>query len=114
MDQLTEWAHLLLMWVGFGTIVGLIAKAIMPGRDPGGAFATVFIGIFGSIFGAGTFFFFSGIKVSPISLPGFLTALVATLVILGSYRLMSGRFAGQGPYFWRWRRTRRRVSVFEE
>ena len=35
----------LLVWVGFGTLVGLAAKAIMPGRDPGGAVATVLMGI---------------------------------------------------------------------
>ena len=26
----------ILVWVGFGTLAGLLAKAIMPGRDPGG------------------------------------------------------------------------------
>ena len=31
----------MLRWVGFGTLVGLAAKAIMPGRDPGGAVATI-------------------------------------------------------------------------
>ena len=42
--QLAERAqHLandVLLWIGFGTVVGLVAKAIMPGRDPGGAVAT--------------------------------------------------------------------------
>ena len=31
----------LLRWVGFGTLAGLAAKALMPGRDPGGAVATM-------------------------------------------------------------------------
>ena len=35
-----QWANDLLVWVGFCTLVGLMAKAIMPGRDPGGAVAT--------------------------------------------------------------------------
>jgi len=35
-------------WVGFGTIVGLMAKAIMPGRDPGGAVATLSMGVGGT------------------------------------------------------------------
>ena len=35
------WANILLTWVGFGTLVGLLAKAIMPGRDPGGSIATL-------------------------------------------------------------------------
>ena len=29
-EMFEQWAHLLLEWVGFGTIVGLMAKAIMP------------------------------------------------------------------------------------
>ena len=45
-------AHDLLAWVGYGTLVGLVAKAIMPGRDPGGAVATLAMGIGGSIIGA--------------------------------------------------------------
>ena len=32
--------HELLEWVGFGTLVGLAGKALMPGRDPGGAVGT--------------------------------------------------------------------------
>ena len=35
-----QWAEIFLIWVGFGTLAGLAAKAIMPGRDPGGAVAT--------------------------------------------------------------------------
>ena len=37
-------AHEVLVWVGFGTLVGLAGKAIMPGRDPGGAVATLMTG----------------------------------------------------------------------
>ena len=57
-----------LVWVGFGTLVGLAAKAIMPGRDPGGAIATLLMGIAGCVIGCGTlFFFYEGAKVTPIS-----------------------------------------------
>ena len=35
--QLSEYANLALTWIGFGTVVGLIAKALMPGRDPRGS-----------------------------------------------------------------------------
>src|SRR4051812_10450765 len=51
MDQavalFTEWAQYFLMWIGFGTLVGLVAKWLLPGKDPGGAFATLVIGIIG-------------------------------------------------------------------
>ena len=41
MEQVQLWANDVLAWIGFGTVVGLLAKAIMPGRDPGGAIATL-------------------------------------------------------------------------
>jgi uncharacterized membrane protein YeaQ/YmgE (transglycosylase-associated protein family) len=96
MDQVTtvftEWAHYLLIWIGFGTLVGLLAKAIFPGRrEPGGAFATLIIGILGSVIGAGVLVFFSGVKVTPISVVGFPVALVGTMLILFTYRLLNGR-----------------------
>jgi uncharacterized membrane protein YeaQ/YmgE (transglycosylase-associated protein family) len=95
MDQATEIfmqaAHYLLVWIGFGTLVGLLAKAIVPGRDPGGAFATLIIGILGSVIGAGVLVFFSGLKVTPISIVGFPVALAGTMLILFSYRLLNGK-----------------------
>ena len=50
-DQLAAYANLALTWIGFGTVVGLAAKAVMPGRDPGGAIATVMMGIAGTLIG---------------------------------------------------------------
>ena len=38
-------------WMLFGLIVGLIAKLVMPGRDPGGIFVTMLIGIVGAVLG---------------------------------------------------------------
>jgi len=37
-------------WVLFGLIVGVIAKLLMPGRDPGGFVITAVIGIVGALF----------------------------------------------------------------
>ncbi|HBP87975.1 MAG TPA: GlsB/YeaQ/YmgE family stress response membrane protein, partial [Nitrospiraceae bacterium] len=38
-------------WIVFGLIVGVVGKILMPGKDPGGFFATVAIGIIGALFG---------------------------------------------------------------
>ena len=38
-------------WMLFGLIVGLIAKLVMPGKDPGGVFVTMLIGIVGALLG---------------------------------------------------------------
>ena len=65
-------AREVLVWVGFGTLVGLAAKALMPGRDPGGALATLMMGIAGCIIGCGVLLFFiEGSRVSPVSPLGF-------------------------------------------
>ena len=68
-------ANEILIWVGFGTLVGLAAKAVMPGRDPGGAVATLAMGIGGAVIGCGTLaFFWEGQRVSPLSPIGMLVA----------------------------------------
>ena len=83
----------LLRWVGFGTLVGLAAKAIMPGRDPGGAVTTMLMGIGGSVIGCGTvMFFWEGATVDPISGKGFFAATGGAFMLLFSYRLMAGNF----------------------
>jgi uncharacterized membrane protein YeaQ/YmgE (transglycosylase-associated protein family) len=105
----------LLVWVGFGTLVGLLAKAIMPGRDPGGAVATLMMGIGGSVVGCGTLmFFWEGHRVTPISPAGFLCATAGAFVLLFFYRLLSGYFFVEGdtvPRPHTGRRTRRRAHV---
>src|SRR5262245_54370301 len=41
-----------LSWIVFGFIVGVFAKVLMPGRDPGGLIVTVLLGIAGAFVGA--------------------------------------------------------------
>ncbi|HXU45028.1 MAG TPA: GlsB/YeaQ/YmgE family stress response membrane protein [Thermoanaerobaculia bacterium] len=41
----------LISWVIFGALAGLLAKAIMPGKDPGGCIVTPLIGIVGALLG---------------------------------------------------------------
>lgn len=94
---LEQWASDLLTWVGFGTLVGLLAKAIMPGRDPGGSIATLLMGIGGTVIGCGTLmFFYDGQRVTPISPVGFLVATGGAFILLFFYRLLAGRFFQEG------------------
>lgn len=86
-----HWANDILVWIGFGTVVGLLAKAIMPGRDPGGAVATLLMGIGGTIIGCGVLSFFAdGNRVTPISPAGMAVATAGAFVILAFYRLLAG------------------------
>jgi uncharacterized membrane protein YeaQ/YmgE (transglycosylase-associated protein family) len=41
----------ILGWIIFGAIVGIIAKLLHPGRDPGGIIITILLGIAGSLLG---------------------------------------------------------------
>lgn len=86
-----------LIWVGFGTMVGLVAKAIMPGRDPGGTLATVTMGVGGVVFGCGMVsFFLEGPRVTPISPLGALVGTVGAFALLSFYRLLAGYFFTEG------------------
>lgn len=87
----------LLRWVGFGTLTGLAAKAIMPGRDPGGAVATVLMGIGGSVIGCGTvLFFWREAEIDPISGKGFIAATLGAFLLLFFYRMLAGSFFTEG------------------
>ena len=107
-DSFPQLANDVLVWIGFGTVVGLLAKGIMPGRDPGGAIATVAMGIGGTILGCGVVSFFgNGLRVVPISLKGMLVATFGSFLILFFYKLLGGYFFVEGEYVTRRHRRRR-------
>jgi uncharacterized membrane protein YeaQ/YmgE (transglycosylase-associated protein family) len=43
-----------ILWIIFGLVVGVVAKFVMPGRDPGGLIVTIVLGIVGGLLGAGS------------------------------------------------------------
>lgn len=119
-DLVQQWGNHLLMWVGFGTIVGLLAKAIMPGRDPGGAIATLAMGIGGSVIGCGVVsYFYTGDRITPISPLGLVVATSGAFIILFFYKLLGGHFFIEGearrrlraPYY---RRKRKYEPVHQD
>ena len=76
-------------WILIGLIAGAIAKAIMPGRDPGGCLVTIVIGIAGAVLAG-----FLGQAVGWYRVgegAGFLAAIVGAIIILFVYRLIAGR-----------------------
>lgn len=110
-DSLQHLVNDVLVWIGFGTVVGLVAKAIMPGRDPGGAIATVLMGIGGTIMGCGvTSYFYHGERIIPISPLGMFVGTLGTLVILFFYKLLGGYYFVEGEYVTQSHRRRRGYS----
>jgi uncharacterized membrane protein YeaQ/YmgE (transglycosylase-associated protein family) len=90
-------ANDVLVWVGFGTLVGLLAKAIMPGRDPGGTVATLMMGIGGTVIGCGILSYFcEGKHISPISPLGFVVGTAGAFLLLFFYRVLGGYFFREG------------------
>jgi uncharacterized membrane protein YeaQ/YmgE (transglycosylase-associated protein family) len=89
-------------WIAYiilGLLAGLIAKAIMPGKDPGGAIITILLGIVGSIIGGflgRTFLGYGrGGDDGGFTEPGFLMSLVlaviGAIILLAAYRLIKGK-----------------------
>jgi uncharacterized membrane protein YeaQ/YmgE (transglycosylase-associated protein family) len=76
-------------WILIGLIAGAIAKAIMPGRDPGGCLVTILIGIAGAVLAG-----FLGQAVGWYEVgegAGFLAAIVGAVIILFVYRMIARR-----------------------
>lgn len=107
MENLQYAANLFFVWIGFGTVVGLLAKAIMPGPDPGGAIATMAMGVVGTVIGCGIVsFFFEGHAVTPISPMGFGIGTAGAFIILCFYRLLAGYWFVEGGHHPRMRHRR--------
>jgi uncharacterized membrane protein YeaQ/YmgE (transglycosylase-associated protein family) len=76
-----------------GLIAGAIAKALLPGDDPGGILVTMIIGVVGALLGgflAGALF-----DVDPLDeffdLSTWLAAIVGSIILLLVYRLVTGK-----------------------
>lgn len=96
-ELVQQWTNDILVWIGFGTVVGLLAKAIMPGRDPGGAIATLAMGVGGTVIGCGIVsYFYEGQRVTPISPLGLAVATGGAFIILAFYKLLGGYFFIEG------------------
>ena len=112
-NQFADYANLALTWIGFGTVVGLAAKAVMPGRDPGGTIATVLMGIAGTLIGCASLQYFttSETAIQPISVEGFAVGAGGALVILTFYKVLGGHWFIEGDQTVYRRRRRRRSRV---
>jgi uncharacterized membrane protein YeaQ/YmgE (transglycosylase-associated protein family) len=78
-------------WILFGLIVGVLAKLLMPGRDPGGIIVTIALGIAGAIVGG-----FLGQAVGwyqPGDSAGLFMSIVGAILLLFLYRRLRPRQA---------------------
>ena len=79
----------ILGWILFGLVVGIVAKFIMPGRDPGGILMTIVLGIVGALLGGyiGQALHLYG----PGEPAGFVGATLGAILVLWIYRIVSRR-----------------------
>jgi uncharacterized membrane protein YeaQ/YmgE (transglycosylase-associated protein family) len=79
----------ILGWIVFGLVVGIIAKLLMPGRDPGGIIVTMLLGIVGALLGGfiGRALGLYGANDSA----GLFVSILGAVVVLLAYRLAVGR-----------------------
>jgi uncharacterized membrane protein YeaQ/YmgE (transglycosylase-associated protein family) len=75
-----------------GLVAGFIAKALMPGDDPGGFFVTILLGLAGAVVGFFIFTELLGIGDSDMfDLGGLIGAIIGTMILLAIYRAVVGR-----------------------
>ena len=80
-------------WIVLGLLAGAIAKAILPGDDPGGIIVTTIIGIVGAILGGflAQMLFGRDTVDEFFDISTWLTAIIGSVILLLVYRLVAGR-----------------------
>ena len=76
----------ILTWILFGLVVGIIAKLLMPGRDPGGFIVTILLGIAGALLGG-----FVGRALGWYGegdAAGWIVSILGAIILLALYRMM--------------------------
>ncbi len=85
----------LIAWVVLGLIAGAIAKAIYPGHQGGGIFATIGLGILGALVGGWLGYNFlgsagaAGAAAGAISLPSILFAVLGAIIVIFIWGLLT-------------------------
>ena len=74
-------------WIVFGLIVGVVAKLLMPGRDPGGMLVTMLLGVAGALVGG-----FIGRAMGlygPEDAAGIFMSILGAVLLLFAYRKLA-------------------------
>ena len=82
----------IIAWIVLGLLAGVIAKALLPGDDPGGFIITAIIGVAGALLGG----FLAKVLFDARPLDNFfdlstwITAVVGSIILLLIYRVVAG------------------------
>lgn len=88
----------ILAWILLGIVAGVLAKALMPGDDPGGFIVTILLGIAGALLGGFIAVALGiGAGIDSFDLGTILTATAGAIILLIGYRAVAGgRYGGRG------------------
>jgi uncharacterized membrane protein YeaQ/YmgE (transglycosylase-associated protein family) len=77
----------IIAWILFGLVVGIIAKLLMPGRDPGGFVVTMVLGVAGALLGGfiGRAMGFYGANEGA----GWIVSILGAIILLALYRMVA-------------------------
>ena len=82
----------IIFWIAFGLVAGIIAKLLLPGRDPGGCIITMLLGVAGAFVGGFLYSFLTGRPfVAEFSLGSLVVAVLGSILVLLIYRALVGR-----------------------
>ena len=72
-----------------GLLIGIVAKILMPGKDPGGCLITIVLGLLGSTVGA---YLGQALGLYRVGEPaGFIGSVLGAMLLLFIYRLIAGK-----------------------
>lgn len=79
------WVNGVFLWIGFATVVGLVVRSFLPGKEPGGLWGTLLIGASGCAIGPlllTMLFRFPSETFNPIGLVGFSVSVLSSAALL--------------------------------
>ncbi len=82
------WVNIVLIWVGFGSLAGMLARVILPLEEPAGSLPTLTLGITGSAIGLGLLSWIQGGPSNPITLAGFFSSVAGAFGLLLIYHFL--------------------------
>jgi uncharacterized membrane protein YeaQ/YmgE (transglycosylase-associated protein family) len=81
----------ILLFIVFGLVVGLLARAIMPGRQPMGWIMTAVLGMIGSFVGGFLVSLVTDTRVTDFNTAGLIGSLIGAIVVLAIYGAVTRR-----------------------
>ncbi len=107
MEHIFEWnlppkmqhlANIILLWLGFALLVGLLAQLIVPNKKTRGTLITLVVGLTGSCLGSlGVSQFYVNKSFNPIGVVGFVVSVCTSILLLGAFYLISAIFPPKKP-----------------